>query len=214
MISGRSVSDRSQARSSQVSGLPKVVTHCSTVACGSSSGGRCKLARKTGSLVLLLRQCPRSWGKLAVLRSRGRHPGIQVSSVTMMPLKPAASARCTRLAARSRSFGVYSWKKPGVAPNSAATSSIGSAVRVETTIGTPVAAAARAAVRSPRPSWAQMPMTPIGAMNTGDGKVRPNICTERSRSAAPTNMRGIRPQRSNASRLARCVRSSPAPPAT
>lgn len=51
-------------------------------------------------------------------------------------------------------------------------------------------------------------------MNTGDGKVRPNIWTDRSRSAAPTNMRGIRPQRSNASRLARCVRSSPAPPAT
>src|ERR1043165_6113768 len=61
-----------------------------------------------------------------------------------MPLYPAFSARCTRLAARSLSVGVYSWKKPGVSPNSAATSSSGSSVRVDTISGTPVRAAARA----------------------------------------------------------------------
>ena len=90
-----------------------------------------------------------------------------------MPLKPAASARCTRLAARSRSVGVYSWKNPGVSPNSAATSSSGSAVSVDSTIGTPVRAAARAVARSPWPSWAHNPMTPIGAMNIGDGQRQP-----------------------------------------
>ena len=120
-----------------------------------------------------------------------------------MPLKPAASARCTRLAASSRSFGVYSWKNPGVSPRAAATSSIGSTVRVEATIGTPVRAAARAVARSPCPSWAHRPITPIGAMNTGDGSVRPNSSTDRSRCAAPTNIRGMRPHRSNTSQLAR-----------
>ena len=99
-----------------------------------------------------------------------------------MPLKPAASARCTRLAAKSRSVGVYSWKKPGVSANSAATSSIGSTVSVEATIGTPVRAAARAVARSPCPSWAHNPITPMGAMNTGDGSVSPNSSTDRSRS--------------------------------
>ena len=109
----------------------------------------------------------------------------------MMPLYPAASARWTRLAARSRSVGVYSWKKPGVSPNSAAMSSIGSSVSVEMTIGTPVRAAARAVARSPWPSCAHKPMTPIGAMNTGDGSVRPNSSTDRSRSRCALNIRGI-----------------------
>ena len=131
-----------------------------------------------------------------------------------MPLKPAASARCTKLAASSRSLGVYSWKNPGVSPKAAPMSSIGSTDNVEATIGTPVRAAARAVARSPWPSWAQMPMTPIGAMKRGDGRVIPNRSTDRSRSAAPTNMRGMRPHRSKTSQLARWVRSSPAPPAT
>ena len=54
----------------------------------------------------MVRQRPRSCGKFDVLKSRGRHPVTQVSRVTTMPLKPAASARCTRLAANSRSVGV------------------------------------------------------------------------------------------------------------
>lgn len=131
-----------------------------------------------------------------------------------MALNPAFSARCTRLSASSRSVGVYSWKKPGVEPNSAATSSKGSTVSVEATIGTPVRAAALAVARSPCPSWAHSPMTPIGAMNSGDGKVIPNSSTDRSRRAAPTNILGYSPQRSKADALARWVRSSPAPPAT
>ena len=47
---------------------------------------------------------------------------------------------------------------------------MGSTVSVEATIGTPVRAAARAVARSPWPSWAHSPMTPIGAMNSGAGK--------------------------------------------
>jgi hypothetical protein len=57
-------------------------------------------------------------------------------------------------------------------------------------------------------------MTPIGAMNTGDGSVSPNSSADRSRSPAPTNIRGTSPHRSNAVTLTRWVRSSPAPPAT
>ena len=59
-----------------------------------------------------------------------------------------------------------------------------------------------------------MPITPIGAMNTGEGKLSPNNSTDRSRSLAPTNMRGISPHCSKAATLTRWVRSSPAPPAT
>ena len=42
----------------------------------------------------------------------------------------------------------------------------------------------------------------------------PNRFTDRSRSFAPTNIRGISPQSSNAVTLTRWVRSSPEPPAT
>ncbi len=139
---------------------------------------------------------------------------IQVSNVTTMPLNPAASARCTRLAARSRSVGVYSWKKPGVSPNSAATCSIGSTDAVEAIIGTPVRAAARAVARSPCPSCAHKPITPTGAISSGDGSVIPNSSTETSRSLAPTNIRGINPQLSKAVTFTRWVCSLPEPPAT
>ena len=71
------------------------------------------------------------------------------------------------------------------------------------TIGTPVRAAARAVARSPCPSWEHSPITPIGAMNTGDGSFSPNSSTDRSRSLAPTNIRGISPQPSKAVRLTR-----------
>lgn len=101
-----------------------------------------------------------------------------------------------------------------MSPNSAATSSIGSSVSVEAIIGTPVRAAARAVARSPCPSWAQRPITPTGAMNSGDGNVVPNSSTDRSRRAAPTIMRGTSPQSRKAVTLASWVYSSPAPPAT
>ncbi len=101
-----------------------------------------------------------------------------------------------------------------MSPNAAATSSIGSTVRVEATIGTPVPAAARAVARSPWPSWQHSPITPTGAMNSGDGSVRPNSSTDRSRLVAPTNILGISPHRAKAATFARWVASSPAPPAT
>ena len=61
-------------------------------------------------------------------------------------------------------------------------------------MGTPVRAAAAAVARSPCPSWAHIPITPMGAMSKGDGSVIPNRPTDRSRWAAPTNIRGTRPQ--------------------
>ena len=85
-----------------------------------------------------------------------------------------------------------------MSPNSAATSSIGSTDSVDAIIGTPVRAAARAVARSPWPSCAHRPITPIGAMNSGVGSFIPNSSTDRSRRAAPTNIRGISPQLSNA----------------
>ncbi len=90
----------------------------------------------------------------------------------------------------------------------------GSAVSVEAIIGTPVRAAARAVARSPCPSWAQRPMTPTGAMNSGEGSVMPKRSTDRSRCAAPTIMRGTSPHLRKAAALASWVCSSPAPPAT
>ena len=155
-----------------------------------------------------------SCGKLAIDRSRGRQPSVRVSTVTTIASYPAASARCTKLSHNSRSWGGYSWNHPGVSPSSAATSSIGSSVSVDAIIGMPVVAAARAVTRSPCPSGSQRAITPTGANINGVGNVRPNSSTDRSRSAAPTSIRGISAHRSNASTLARCVRSLPAPPAT
>ena len=79
-----------------------------------------------------------------------------------------------RLTATSRSLGVYSWNNPGVSPSAAATSSSGSCIRVDATIGTPVRAAARAVCRSPWKSCEQMPITPIGHRNSGDASSMPN----------------------------------------
>ncbi len=131
-----------------------------------------------------------------------------------MPLKPAASARCTRLAAILRSGGVYSWKNAGVSPSSAARSSIGSADSVPTKNGTPVRTEARAHSMSPCPSGSHTPMTPMGAMNIGDSNLMPNNSTDISRCSGAIPMRGYNPQRLKASQLARWVCSSPAPPAT
>ena len=91
---------------------------------------------------------------------------------------------------------------------------MGSTDRVEATIGTPVRAAAAAVARSPCPSWAHRPITPMGAMNSGEGSVIPNSSTDMSRFAAPTNIRGTTPHRRKALTLARWVCSLPAPPAT
>ena len=81
-------------------------------------------------------------------------------------------------------------------------------------MGTPVSAAARATARSPCPSGAHNPMTPIGLMKIGDGSGMPKSSMDKSRCWAPTNMRGTMPQPSKAAAFASCVRSLPLPPAT
>ena len=68
-----------------------------------------------------------------------------------------------------------------------------SAESVDAIIGTPVTAAACAVATSPCPSVAHNPITPIGLMKIGVGRCMPNSSTERSRCAAPTNMRGTMP---------------------
>ena len=79
-------------------------------------------------------------------------------------------------------------------------------------IPTPARAAARATARSP--SSCTMLSTPTGASSTGALSSVPRISVRRSRSATPRSMRGTIRQRSNAARLWRTVRSSPAAPAT
>jgi len=60
----------------------------------------------------------------------------------------------------------------------------------QATIGTPVCAEALATAMSPWKSWEHSPMTPIGHMNNGVGRCMSNNDTDRSRSDAPTSMRG------------------------
>jgi hypothetical protein len=92
-----------------------------------------------------------------------------------------------------------------------AIASIGVEEAVLTTNGTPAAAAARAAVRSP--SARARESTPTGARKKGAGDRVPSTSTVQSRSSLPVRCFGHRRQRSKASRLARIVHSAPAPPA-
>ena len=90
----------------------------------------------------------------------------------------------------------------------------GPRVSVDAIIGTPVAAAARAVTRSPWPSGSQSPITPTGASISGVGSARAEqLDREVALGRADQHPRHS-PQRWNASTLARCVCSSPAPPAT
>jgi hypothetical protein len=73
------------------------------------------------------------------------------------------------------------------------TFSNGSTVRVDATIGTPVLAAALATARSPCPSWAQMPMTPIGAMKIGVASFMPNSLIDMSLFEPSTIILGTSP---------------------
>ena len=212
--SGRSVRERSHGRSSHVSGLPKIWIQCNTAACGSSSGGRCRLARKTGSLsVVGQTQAPQKWKVRGaeVARAPTREPGVQGDDDALEAGRLGAGdeARgqvavlwCVQLEKpwRIAEFGGHLLHRVGGGRRAI--------------IGTPVRAEACAVARSPWPSWAHRPMTPTGAMRIGEGSVIPKRSTDRSRSLAPTNIRGIRPQPSKAVTLTRCVRSSPAPPAT
>jgi hypothetical protein len=113
-------------------------------------------------------------------------------------------------------ISVPSWAQSSTA---APESSSGDVARRERKTGSFVysracAGISRAVARSPWLSWAHGPITPTGAMNSGEGRRRPNRSTDRSRSFAPTSIRGTRPHRPNAATLVRWVPSSPAPPAT
>lgn len=101
-----------------------------------------------------------------------------------------------------------------MSPGAAATSSIGSCISVDATIGTPESAEAAAGARSPCSSSVMMAMTPIRDVESGIGMRSPNSAIHRSRSAAPESMRGTIPHRSKTATFARCVCPSPAPPAT
>ena len=83
---------------------------------------------------------------------------------------------------------------------------------LDSTNGTPVAAAARATAKSA--SAPRRAAAPTGASSSGLACRVPNSSTDRSRSTAPAAIRGTTAHRSNASRLRRIVRPSPAPPAT
>ena len=84
---------------------------------------------------------------------------------------------------------------------------------VETIIGTPSRAAARATARSAS-GWT-MDSTPTGASRTGAGIGVPSTVVLWSRLAGvPRSIRGTSRQRSNACRLASAVSSAPAEPST
>ena len=78
--------------------------------------------------------------------------------------------------------------------------------------GTEVASAAAAIARSL--SSATSAPAPTGARSSGARSAVPATVVVRSRSVTPCAMRGTMAHRSNAARLLRIVRPSPAPPAT
>jgi hypothetical protein len=132
--------------------------------------------------------------------------------VTTSVLKPLRWARSSRLTVTASSLGQYSWYQRGPSPLAAATSSMVYDDAVESTIGRPRAAAARAVASSP--SGCTIDCTPTGATMTGAGIAVPSTVVPRSRTVASRSMRGTMRQRSNASRLARAVAPTPALPAT
>jgi hypothetical protein len=152
---------------------------------------------------------PAQLGKLLAARSWGRQQVIHVSSVTTMPLNPAASARLTRLSARSRSVGMYNWKKPGVAPNPGG--------RFFHRIHVQGGGDHRHAGACRRPCRREVTVAIQGAQPDHAYRrheQRRGQCQAGHRRVALTSIRGISPHRANAATFARCVLSSPAPPAT
>ena len=110
------------------------------------------------------------------------------------------------------SVGQYSWYQRGAVPGASATSSIVCEDAVDSTIGTPSSAAARATASSP--SGCMIDITPIGASSSGAGIGVPSTVVDQSRSVVSRSIRGTNPYRSKAARLARIVAPVPAPPAT
>ena len=93
------------------------------------------------------------------------------------------------------------------------TSSIACEAAVDTTIGTPRSAAARATASSP--SGCTIDSTPTGASITGAGiDVPSSVVTWLRAAGMPRSIRGTNRQWANASRLASAVSSLPAEPST
>jgi len=168
--------------------------------------------RNTGSEVYWAIPLPSAKGRCPRSRSRGRQPSIVVSRVTTTASQPEASARASRLSTSSSEVDQYSWNHRGESPMTEAHSSIDTDAWLENTIGTPVAAAARATARSA--SRCTSSSAPTGPSSRGAGSRRPNSSTEVSRLLTSRSTRGITAHFSKAARLARWVTSSPAPPAT
>jgi hypothetical protein len=110
------------------------------------------------------------------------------------------------------SVGQYSWNQRGPSPDASATSSMLCEDAVDSTIGSPSPAAARATPGSA--SACRIDSTPIGASSSGAGIAVPSTVVDQSRAVVSRSIRGTNPYRSNAARLARIVAPCPAPPAT
>jgi hypothetical protein len=116
------------------------------------------------------------------------------------------------LTVTASSVGQYSWYHRGPSPDASATSSMECDDAVDSTIGTPSSAAARATASSP--SGCTIDITPMGASRSGAGIGVPSRVVDQSRPVVSRSIRGTIPYRSNAARLARIVAPPPAPPAT
>lgn len=142
---------------------------------------------------------------------RSRAPMLGVSTVRHSAWQPAASTRRTSSRVKPRSGCTYSWNQSGLRV-AAATSSTAVVENELTTKVAPAAEAPRAVATSPS-GWNSR-WYPVGASRIGYGSSRPRMVTRVSRRETSTRTRGSSRIRSYASRFARNVTSSAAPPAT
>ena len=165
-ISGRSVSDRSQGRSSHVSGLPKICTHCSTAACGFSSGGSLQARaedRVAGVVGQALPAQEREVRRRQVARAPARDPGVQRDDDALESGRLGARAPGSRpgrgrsVCTAGKSLGCRRIRRR-LAPSGRPTSSTRSSAHRY------APRRARWPGRRARPART-VPMTPTGAMN-------------------------------------------------
>ncbi len=199
---GRSVSERSHGTSSQSSDASPWNPMNAASPEPRPSGGRC-------TRMFTYRTSPGSWKSLRMSRSRA--PTTGRSAVSMIAEYPAASARFTSSAVRSRSRWTYSWNQRRPPEAASATSSMVREDRVDRTSTDPTAAEARAVATSP--SGSARPCSAVGATRTGSDTTCPSTVVAFERDETSTSTRGRRTYRENAARFSRMVHSSSAPPA-